>query len=314
MMKKLIEKAVEEFLKIEWREVRVNGNPTRYLVSNTGLIMSLKHNKTLIPYIDRDGYAGVGIFCNYKPYYKRVHRLVAEAFISNPENKPQINHIDGNKQNNHVSNLEWVTGKENVQHAWKIGLSTKHMGMNTKYSENVIHQICKLLEEGKMKQCEIADLLHVPKGLVSEIKQKKSWVLISSQYNIKPPEHGKPHNAKYTDKEIHQICKMLESRNYSYQDIMRIMNVNKVIISGIKNKGAWKHISDQYDIPKPYSRDMKNDKFLKPENVIHQICKLLEEGKMKQCEIAKQLQVNEKYVSAVKHGKVATNISCQYKI
>ena len=70
------------------------------------------------------GYLVISLFHDGKMYLKPVHRLVAEAFIPNPEGKPQVNHIDGNKLNNNIDNLEWVTSKENLLHARRTGLHT----------------------------------------------------------------------------------------------------------------------------------------------------------------------------------------------
>jgi len=81
-----------------------------------------RRNKAGGKYVD-DGYLVVALYKNNKAKMEYVHRLVAEAFIPNPENKETVNHIDGNKQNNQVSNLEWSTYTENNYHAFETGLN-----------------------------------------------------------------------------------------------------------------------------------------------------------------------------------------------
>lgn len=66
------------------------------------------------------------IHIDHRPQCRKVHREVALAFIPNPYNLPEVNHIDGDKHNNHVSNLEWVTHQQNVQHSFDTGLKTPH--------------------------------------------------------------------------------------------------------------------------------------------------------------------------------------------
>ena len=83
-----------------------------------------RHNgKWLKQSIDKDGYNHISLSRLKEKSNKRVHRLVAEAFISNPENKPEVNHKDGNKQNNNVDNLEWVSMQDNITHSVKNGIS-----------------------------------------------------------------------------------------------------------------------------------------------------------------------------------------------
>lgn len=84
----------------------------RYSVTEEGAVFDHKHNRFLVPTITKRGYLSVSI--NRIP--KLVHRLVAVAFISNPENKPQVNHKNGDKKDNQVGNLEWCNNRENIIH------------------------------------------------------------------------------------------------------------------------------------------------------------------------------------------------------
>lgn len=95
-----------------------------YHVSNYGRVKSFHKGKVRIlkPQDNRNGYLFIGIAINSETKYCLIHRLVAQAFIPNPQGKPEVNHCDGHKLNNHVSNLEWCTASENRQHAYDTGL------------------------------------------------------------------------------------------------------------------------------------------------------------------------------------------------
>lgn len=108
--------------------------PGRYSVDQFGVVYSLRNNAgntrtvplPLKSRLARNGYEVVSLFVerdgNTKYVFKTIHRIVAKAYVGNPNNLPFVNHIDGVKTNNNASNLEWVTASENMQHAFKTGL------------------------------------------------------------------------------------------------------------------------------------------------------------------------------------------------
>ena len=102
----------------KWKKLIENEN---YEISYYGNFRNLR-GKILNLYKIKRGYIYCNISTNGKVSKVKIHILVAKYFVENSNNKETVNHIDGNKLNNHFSNLEWLTRKENINHGWQIGL------------------------------------------------------------------------------------------------------------------------------------------------------------------------------------------------
>lgn len=112
-----------------------------------------------------------------------VHRLIAETFIPNPQNKPQVNHIDGNKLNNKVENLEWCTRSENQKHSIRIGLRTCKGEKNSQSKIN--SEIALLIFKDKRQYKEISKQYSISIPTISDIKRGYSWTHVTGMKNSK---------------------------------------------------------------------------------------------------------------------------------
>jgi len=170
-----------------WKDIKEYEG--RYQISNLAMVKSVQRIKAnargkymanerlLKTNISSSGYYRIVFKLNdkYKTYF--LHRLLAIAFIPNPENKPFINHKDGNKLNNSLENLEWCTMSENRQHAYNTGLQNPTSGEihgMCKLTENQVIDIRKRINNGEMNN-EISKIYNVSHTLISKIKNRNRW-------------------------------------------------------------------------------------------------------------------------------------------
>lgn len=164
----------------EWRPCKTEENPTlRYEVSNLGQIRD--SNGKLIPIYNSHNYR-VFYYTDNTPAKatkcKAVHVAVAEAFIPNPNHYTLVNHLDGNKMNDVVMNLEWATSSMNAEHAY-----LQNLNRSVRYTDEQIHTVCKLLSDG-VSHVEIQLMTGVDRKTVSDIYRGRRWENISRQYTM----------------------------------------------------------------------------------------------------------------------------------
>lgn len=165
-----------------WKDIE--GYEGLYEVSTHARIRSYKnygHGKKdtyrILKPQKRGNYVAVTLYKSHIPDTRSVHRLVAETFIPNPENKPCINHLDGNKLNSCVWNLEWSTYSENLEHAYAIGLVNREgeRGGNAKLKEEYVLDIRNAYELGCFSQRELAKAFECSQTNIGRILRRESW-------------------------------------------------------------------------------------------------------------------------------------------
>lgn len=143
-----------------------------YIITEQGEIINKRNGRKLRPQPNGKGYLRVFI-CQKKLF---VHRLVAEKYIPNPENKPQVNHKDGNRLNNSVDNLEWVTNQENRDHAVKNRL---HLcGEDCPWSKLNWEKVDFIRTHNEYTAKQLAEMYNVTVPTVREVRQGKSWKVV----------------------------------------------------------------------------------------------------------------------------------------
>ena len=242
------ELTLEESLKLEryihdisnpiWKPIIIDGKDTGYQISNTAEIKDYNGRKVK-QYSSSSHYKMIWIRIkgskNCKP--KMIHRLVAEAFIPNPDNKPEVNHVNCKIDINWCGNLEWCIHKENIDYMIKQGhqiIGTAHK--NSKSSDKQINDVCLLLEEGILSLSEISMKTGVSVDTVKKIHNGTGWKHISKKYMIDTTKRKQgPRYSRVSFKIIELVKK-----NLSNEEI--ILELNK---SGLSNNITLKSIRDR---------------------------------------------------------------------
>ena len=264
-----------------WKKVTYPGvRKDYYLISEDGQVMNIVTGKILSPYY-HGGYYRVNIASDKKSsrgYSVFTHRLVAWEFVPNPNNYPIVDHIDGNKENTHYTNLEWVSYRENNLRARKLGLINDQGFEHSSsiFSEELARSICEKLEDNWTVKEIFRWLCKDPKAkpkdnfplfqFIHRLKHQEGWANVTKDYSYITKDENKlgawdkippgVGNNRYTEEQIREVCQYLEDGK-SATEILEILTGSPYqrdnrqvydFIDGIRRKKHWTEISCEYNI------------------------------------------------------------------
>jgi hypothetical protein len=225
----------------EWFDIP--GYEGVYQITKDGKVLSLKSNKLIKTYIypSPDNYVRINLRKDHQTKICYIHRLLAETFIPNPLNKPCINHIDCNKENNDLSNLEWVTRHENIRHAFNnhlIGIRTRR-----KLDLKKVQEVLDLNKSG-MKASEIAKLYQVSLTTVKCVIRGDSWAQVKREEVYKKKVYKKQ-QVKLTIDDVYKIRELYDRKIISQGKIAKLYKVDRSTISAIGLRKTHKNIPER---------------------------------------------------------------------
>jgi len=216
-----------------------------YCVDKSGKVYSLKSNRFLKPQQQRTGYYTVSLRNDTEVKTVSLHRVVALAFIENPEGKPQVNHINGDKSDNSVCNLEWMTPKENVQHAYDTGLARGTRNPDRFLSDDVAHGVCILIQDS-WRNKDIAESFGIPQQIVADIRWGKSYQEISCEYDF---GNTLPSRRKIEIPKLIRICELLSENDpkNTLKAISEEVGCSMMTVRAVKMRKSGIYISCNYN-------------------------------------------------------------------
>lgn len=226
-----------------WKQMNINGdldNP--YLISRFGNVYNSCTKHLMTPQLNQTGYwiikvSGKGHEFDGK--YVQLHRLVAMTFIPNPENKPCINHIDGNRQNPRVENLEWCTPKENCEHAVRTGLyhavyGDDHPG--SAVTQAVAEEIIRQYQMGKDPK-ELGKEYGLRMPLINNIVRGLTYKKLADKYGL---TGEKTRRTQYIEEYKPKVKELLDAGEFSVIEICRKLGMeypkNRGFVSNVKSR------------------------------------------------------------------------------